>query len=197
METAMHRFARSLALAVLLAAPAAWAQLTVAGVKYDDAAELAGSKLALNGAGLRVKFVFKVYAMGLYLPRKSATPEEVLALQGPKRISLTMLREVDAGEFSEAFAKGMSENNDAATLARLAPGVQRMNQLFADQKKLMTGDTVSIDWIPGTGTQIRIKGAAAGEPFADPAFFTAMLRIWLGAHPADASLKEALLGKPA
>jgi hypothetical protein len=191
----MNQFVRSLALAALLAAPAAWAQVTVAGVKYDPAAEVAGSTLALNGAGLRVKFVFKVYAMGLYLARKSATPEVVLALAGPKRIALTMLREVDAAEFAEAFAKGMTDNNDAATLSRLAPSMQRMNQIFANQKQLMSGDTVTIDWAPGAGTAIRIKGAPAGEPFADPGFFTAMLRIWLGSHPADASLKEALLGK--
>jgi hypothetical protein len=72
-----------------------------------------------------------------------------------------------------------------------------MNQLFADQKKLMSGDTVTIDWVPGTGTVIRIKSAPAGEPFADPAFFTALLRIWLGPHPVDGGLKDALLGKSA
>lgn len=191
----MNRFAHWFAVALLAASPALWAQTTVAGIKYDAGTELAGSKLALNGAGLRTKFVFKVYTLGLYLAHKSTTPDEVLALPGPKRLSLTMLREVDAAEFSEAFTKGMTENNDAATLAKLAPSVQRMNQLFAQTKQLATGDTVGIDWVPGTGTTIRIKGAPAGEPFADPAFFTAMLRIWLGPEPADARLKEALLGK--
>jgi hypothetical protein len=191
----MVGFARWLAAAALMAAAPLWAQVTVSGVKYDEAAELAGSKLALNGAGLRTKLFFKVYTAGLYLPRKTAAAEEALASAGPKRISLTLLREVDAGEFAQAFTKGLDDNTDQAALALLAPSVQRMTQLFTDTKKLVAGDTVAIDWVPGTGTVIRLKGAAMGEPFKDPAFFAAMLRIWLGAKPADATLKEALLGK--
>lgn len=191
----MNGFGRWLAAAMLALSPALWAQTTVAGITYAPDAELAGSKLALNGAGLRTKFVFKVYTAALYLPHRSATAEDALVQPGPKRITLTMLRNVDAAEFSEAFAKGMKDNNDAGTLAKLATSIQRMNRLFADTKQLATGDTVTIDWVPGTGTTIHIKGAAAGEPFPDPAFFTALLRIWLGPSPAEASLKQALLGK--
>lgn len=193
----MNRVKRWLVVAALAAAPAAWADVTVAGVKYEDAAELAGTKLALNGAGIRTKVIFKVYTAGLYLPKKSATADEVLAQAGAKRISLTMLREVDADEFGAAFAKGIEENNDAATLARLAGSIQRMNRIFAEHKKLATGDSIAIDWVPGAGTSIRVKGAAQGEPIREPEFYTALLRIWLGPAPADRSLKEALLGKPA
>jgi hypothetical protein len=191
----MHALARGLALAALLASPSLWAQVTVAGIRYEPATQLAGSSLPLNGAGLRTKFVFKVYAMGLYLPQRATTADQALAAPGAKRISLTMLREVDAAEFAEAFAKGMNENNDPALLARLAPSVQRMNQLFADQKKLAAGDNVLIDSVPGSGTVVRIKGVTSGDPFQDHDFFAAMLRIWLGPHPADAGLKDALLGK--
>ena len=193
----MNAVKRWLAVAVLAAAPAAWADLTVAGVKYEEAAELAGNKLALNGAGIRTKVIFKVYTAGLYLTKKAATPEDVLAQTGAKRISLTMLRDVDADEFGAAFAKGIEENNDAAALARLAPSIQRMNRIFAEHKKLATGDAIVIDWVPGAGTLISVKGAAQGEPIREPEFYTALLRIWLGPAPADRSLKEALLGKPA
>ncbi|NKE67012.1 hypothetical protein RAMLITH_14365 [Ramlibacter sp. RBP-2] len=193
----MNGVKRWLVVAALAAAPAAWADVTVAGVKYEDAAELAGTRLALNGAGIRTKVIFKVYTAGLYLPKKSATADEVLAQAGAKRISLTMLREVDADEFGAAFAKGIEENNDAATLARLAGSIQRMNRIFAEHKKLATGDSIAIDWVPGAGTSIRVKGAAQGEPIREPEFYTALLRIWLGPAPADRSLKEALLGKPA
>lgn len=193
----MNGVKRWLVVAALAAAPAAWADLTVAGVKYEDAAELAGNKLALNGAGIRTKVIFKVYTAGLYLPKKAATADEVLAQAGAKRISLTMLREVDADEFGGAFAKGIEENNDAATLARLAGSIQRMNRIFAEHKKLAPGDTIAIDWVPGAGTRISVKGTAQGEPIREPEFYTALLRIWLGPAPADRSLKEALLGKPA
>ena len=46
-------------------------------------------------------------------------------------------------------------------------------------------------------TVITVKGVQQGEPFKEPEFFNALLRIWLGPNPADWKLKDALLGKPA
>jgi hypothetical protein len=50
--------------------------------------------------------------------------------------------------------------------------------------------------VPGTGTTVYVRGVAQGEPFREPEFFNALLRIWLGPAPADWRLKESLLGKP-
>jgi hypothetical protein len=47
----------------------------------------------------------------------------------------------------------------------------------------MPGDTFTIDWLPGQGTVIAVKGAAQGQPFKEPEFFQALLRIWLGKKP--------------
>ena len=41
----------------------------------------------------------------------------------------------------------------------------------------------------------RSVSKAAGEPIKEPEFFTALMKIWLGKSPADAQLKNALLGK--
>lgn len=191
----MNAFRRWAAAAALAATLPVAAQVTVADIKYEPAAEVAGSALALNGAGIRTRFMFKVYAAGLYLPQKTASADQAIAAPGAKRMSLTMLREIESADLSQAFAKGIHENNDAATLARLAASIQRLNHLFAQYAKLAPGDTIAIDFAPGTGTVIRVKGAAAGEPFPEPEFYAALLRIWLGTTPADASLKEALLGK--
>jgi hypothetical protein len=176
--------------------PAATAQVTVAGVKYDEAAELRGSKLQLNGAGVRYKVVVKVYAAGLYLSRKAGTTEEVLAAPGPKRLHITMLRDIESAELGRLFTRGVEDNMDKAGFSKLVPGLVRMSQLFADIKKLHSGDTFSIDWIPGTGTVIMVKGAPQGEPCKEPEFFNALMRIWLGPVPADYKLKDALLGRP-
>jgi hypothetical protein len=45
------------------------------------------------------------------------------------------------------------------------------------------------------GTSILVNGKPQGEPTKEPEFFTALIRIWLGNSPADAQLKEALLGR--
>jgi len=42
---------------------------------------------------------------------------------------------------------------------------------------------------------LTIKGKVEGEPFKEPEFFDALVRIWLGPKPADSLLKHALLGK--
>ena len=57
------------------------------------------------------------------------------------------------------------------------------------------GDSFGVDWIPGVGTQVLVNGQPQGEPIREPEFFRALLRIWLGDKPADAQLKDQLLGK--
>ena len=179
----------------LLSAIAMAQPVDVCGVKFDNPIELRGTKLELNGAGIRYKAVFKVYAAGLYLTRKAGTPEEVMAAPGPKRLSITMLREIDSAELGKLFTRGVEDNSPRSEMSKLIPGLVRMGQIFSDQKRLFPGENFVIEWIPGTGTVITVKGKVQGEPFKEPEFFNALMRIWLGPNPADWKLKEALLGK--
>ncbi len=179
----------------LWTAAACAAVVDVAGVKLEDTLELRGTRLALNGAGVRYKAVFKVYTAGLYLSRKAATPEEVMAAPGPRRMTITMLREIDSGELGKLFTRGVEDNSPKGEMSRLIPGLIRMSQIFSDQKRLYPGENFVIDWLPGTGTVITVKGKVQGEPFKEPEFFNALMRIWLGPNPADWKLKDALLGK--
>ena len=179
----------------MLSLGAVAAQVDVAGVKLDDSIDLGGSKLQLNGAGIRYKAVFKVYVGALYVGKKVATPEEFYAATGPKRMSITMLRDIDSNELGKAFTKGFEENTPKNEMSKLIPGLIRMGQVFSDQKKLVAGDTFTNDWVPGVGMVMTIKGKVQGEPFKEPEFFNALMRIWLGPNPADSKLKEAMLGK--
>lgn len=182
-------------LGALLVTSAQAAPVTLADVTYVDSVKLQNSPLQLNGAGIRYKAVFKVYTAGLYLERKASTTPEVFALAGPKRLSITMLREIDSSELGKLFSRGMEDNMERASFSKLIPGVLRMSQIFSDHKKLQAGDSFMIDWVPGQGTVITVKGVVQGEPFKEPAFFNALLGIWLGPKPADWKLKDALLGK--
>ena len=166
----------------------------VSGVKFDNTLDLRGSKLQLNGAGVRYKAVFKVYAAGLYLGKKSSTPEEVLSQTSNRRIQVVMLRDIDAGELGKLFSRGVEDNMPKSDFSRVVPALLRMSQMFSDYKQLKTGDVFTIDWVNGVGTIISIKGKPYGEPFKEPEFFNALLSIWLGKQPADWKLKDALLG---
>jgi hypothetical protein len=166
----------------------------IQGVKLEDSLELHGSKLQLNGAGIRYKAIFKVYVGGLYLAKKAATFEEVVNSPGPKRMSVTMVREIESAELGKLLTRGMEDNMGKSELSKLVPGLLRMSQIFSEQKKLVVGDNFLIDWVPGVGTIITVKGKVQGEPFKEPEFFKALMSIWLGPVPADYKLKESLLG---
>ena len=189
-----------LAAGALLATAAALAQpVTTSGVKFEESIELRGTKLQLNGAGTRFRGPFKVYAAGFYLTRKADTPEAVLNAPGPKRISVTMLRDIESNELGKLFSRSVEDNMDKTAFSKIIPGVIRMSQIFTDCKKLVAGDNFTVDWIPGTGTVITVntpKCPQNNEPFKEPEFYNALARIWVGPNPADWKLKEALLGKP-
>jgi Chalcone isomerase-like len=182
--------------ALVVSISASAATVDVGGIKIEDSQDLQGNKLSLNGAGVRFKAVFKVYAAGLYVGKKVSTPEELLAAPGPKRMSITLLREIDSNELGKAFTKGFEENSPKSEMSKLIPGLIKMGQIFSDQKKMVAGENFTIDWIPGTGTVITVKGKVQGEPFKEPEFYAALMRIWLGPNPADYRLKDALMGKP-
>ncbi|QNP50492.1 chalcone isomerase family protein [Diaphorobacter aerolatus] len=169
--------------------------MEVGGVSFAATQQVQQSTLQLNGAGVRYKTVFKVYAAALYLEKAAHTPAEVFAQTGAKRMIVHMLREIDSGELGKLFSRGMEDNMDKAAFSKVVSGVLRMSQIFSDHKKLQAGEQFMVDWIPGTGTVITVRGQPQGEAFKQPEFFNALMGIWLGPNPVDWKLKEGLLGK--
>ena len=179
---------------LLLAGATLAATLDVAGVKVEDTATVAGTKLTLNGAGVRYKGPFKVYVGELYTTKKVASLEELVSAPGPKRMRLVMTREIEAGPFGKLLTRGMEDNNPKAEMSKLIPGLMKMSTLFTEHKSFAPGDVIDMDWTPGTGLVISVKGKTTTEPFTEPAFFKALMGIWLGPQPADWKLKDSLLG---
>lgn len=186
-----------LALACAAAFGTAQAQVETSGVKYAPTASVAGSTLQLNGAGTRYKFVVKVYTAGLYLPQKTGNPEQAVMMPGPKRMHVVMLRDIDANELGRLFTRGMQDNASKEDFSKSIPGTIRMSDIFSQRKRLAAGDSFSVDYTPGNGTQVLVNGKPIGEPIKEPEFMQSLLRIWLGKNPADDALKEALLGREA
>ena len=175
-----------------------WAQTTeVAGVKFANTLQVGNARLQINGAVVRYKVVFKVYAAALYLTDKAATPEAVLASPGPRHLQIVMLREIDANELGRLFTKGMEQNAPREEFSKSIAGIMRMSDIFSSRKKLMPGESFAVEWVPGTGTVILVNGKPAAEPIREPEFYAALMKIWFGPSPADAQLKEALLGRAA
>ena len=183
--------------AVIALGNLAWAQATEPAelAVHPKTVEIQGHALQRNGAGIRTKAIFKVYSAALYLEKPASTLEEIAALPGAKRVSVSMLRNINASELGKLFAHGMEDNMDKQQFSKLIPGVMRMSDVFSRHKELKTGDKFTLDWIPGKGMLLSVNGTPEPSEFTEPAFYQAMLGIWLGPKPADTKLKQALLGE--
>lgn len=181
------------ALLVSVAAAAAQAQpVEVEGVKLEPTAQVGGAALQLNGAGLRKRAIFKVYVAGLYVPQKSADAGALLAQKGPRRISITMLRDVDADSFSGALNDGLRANHTEAQVAALKSQIDTLNANLKAVGEAKKGDVIHFEYVPDTGTRVLVNGQARGNAIPGEDFFTAVLRIWIGDKPVDADLKKGM-----
>ena len=183
---------RLLLLLTLLAAPALAAE--VAGVKVDDRAKVEASELVLNGAGLRTKYLLKVYVSGLYLTEKRTNAGEVLAMPGAKRITMRLMRDVSAKQLTDALEVGIRDNTSAGEQEALKVRLAELNAIMATLQSAKEGDLIALDWVPGSGTRIVLNGEQRGKVIAGEDFYRALLRIWLGDDPVSKDLKKALLG---
>jgi len=187
----------AVAAALIAMFPLAVAAAEVAGVKLEDKVRIAPNapELVLNGAGVRTRFVVKVYVAGLYLPEKKSVPADVLALGGPKRVAMTMLRDVTAQQLSDALTDGFAANNAPADQDRYKTQLGELTAIMASLGAAKKGDVVAFDYLPDVGTRVLLNGEAKGKPIPEEGFYRGVLRVWLGDKPADADLKKGLLGQ--
>jgi Chalcone isomerase-like len=174
----------------------AWSQVQVEGQTFESRARIAGQDLVLNGVGLRAVAWLKGYAAGLYLPQKSPAADAVLAMPGAKRLQLRMLQEASSQEFVKAFGRGVKRNTAEADLPALQARMQQFDDIVAGLGKVRKGDVVNLDFVPGQGLLFTHNGKRHGEPIKGDDFYTALLRIFIGAKPSDPELKTGLLGGP-
>jgi len=167
----------------------------VEGVKLADKLRVsdAGPELILNGAGVRTRVFFKVYVGALYLQKKENATDAVLADAGPKRVAMHLLRDLTAEQLFSALNDGLKNNHTPEQLAKLGPQLKQLEDVFNAVKAAKNGDVILLDYLPGAGTRVIVRGDDRGT-IPGEEFNRALLRIWLGNQPADASLKKAMLG---
>jgi Chalcone isomerase-like len=167
--------------------------LEVAGVKLADSVHLGSRDLVLNGAGVRTKFFFKIYVAALYLGEKTHVAEAALNQSGEKRIALHVLRELSDEQMLHGFNEVMVANHTPAEMQSLQPQLKELTAIFHAVKTIKEGDVVTLDYVPDSGTQINVNGVLKGN-IAGAVFNRALFKIWLGDKPAQADLKQKMLG---
>lgn len=175
---------------LLLTAPAAPAR-TLAGVSIPETVTLAGERqpLALNGAGVRSKYMFKIYVGALYTTQPVTQPERVLDASTPRVMRMQFLRELRADQLATGWKDGFAANQSGEAMKALAARLAQFNQLMRDVKM---NDVLQINLRPNGDTEVLLNDRLRGTvPGAD--FQRALLEVWLGRSPADKDLKAALL----
>ena len=128
-------------LAVFMMSPTAFA-MQVADVTLPDSLMAGGDTLLLNGAGLRKKFIIKVYAGGLYLKQKDTDPVKIIDEDAPMAIRMHFIHD---GVSSEKLVDGWNKGFMNGTTEILHPFKQRSisSTLFSRKKQRRTISTIS------------------------------------------------------
>lgn len=166
----------------------------IKGVHLPDSVELEGQKLLLNGAGLRTKFFFKIYAGALYLAKASSDAGAIIGADDPMVVKMHFIYNgVSAEDLREGWQEGFELTvSDLENNTTMQQAVASFTRLFTVEAK--KDDVYDISWLPGRGVQVVSNGTVLGL-VPGLAFKQALYAIWLGDKPVDDDLKEGLLGK--
>ncbi len=175
-------------MAVVLALPAA--AKDVAGVQFPETLTVEGKELKLNGAGLRTKVVFKVYAAGLYLQNPTPSAQQVIGSDQVKRVRMSMLRDLEK-KTDRRCHRGWLQEERGGQAAGAAAAAGHLHRGHPGPEE---GRRAGADVRAGQGHHHREQGgqtiSVEGKDFAD-----ALFSVWLGKNPVDGSLKDGMLGK--
>ncbi|MDP1849853.1 MAG: chalcone isomerase family protein, partial [Solirubrobacteraceae bacterium] len=117
----------------------------------------------------------------------------VLADGGEKRMALHLLISIDADHLYSALNNAIAANHTLAELSALEAPLKEFAAIFRAIDEIKKGDVVTLDYLPGSGTQVSVNGVAKGT-VGGALFYGALLKVWLGDKPAQADLKQKLLG---
>lgn len=180
----MKILASVIAAFVLVALPASAKEFK--GVKLPDTTTVDGQELQLQGMGLRKKWFFDVYVIGLYV----ADPAKDPLSDQTRQVRLVLMRDLGADKISEAINEGF-EKNSQAEMPKLRDRLDKLMKAVPSVKK---GEQLVLTYVPGKGTVMTSGGkqlvALEGKDFGD-----ALFKVWLGKNPVDEDLKQRLLGK--
>ena len=159
----------------------------VAGVNLADTVSVEGKTLKLNGAGIRKKFIIKVYVGALYLENTTTSAGDVVKADEVKQVKMHFLRAVDKEKIVGAYKEGF-EKNSPGKMAQLQAGLDKLNAGLTDMPK---GGEMTVTYVPGKGVTLKQSTGAMvvvdGKEFAD-----ALFRNWFGPEPADGDLKKEM-----
>ena len=166
--------------------------LKIAGVKLPDKLEADGTQLILNGAGLRKKFFFKVYAGGLYIKKKCSDPKKIIDADEAMIIRMHWLYDgVAAEKITAAWDRGF-EAGTGENVKNIQQEIKTFNGFFSSEAK--ENDIYDIIYTPKKGLQVVMNGKLKGT-IKGLMFKKAVFSIWLGNNDELSNVRQGMLGQ--
>jgi hypothetical protein len=177
----MFRLKQALAsLALSLVALVAQA-VEVEGMQIDDQVTVGGVRLPLAAAAPRKRGYFKTDVMALYTTDKKVTPESFYKPNGPRRMTLTLLRDLPSATISRYFIGDFGQVATDAEFKQLINEVGKTGAIYGSLNRVVKGDVVAIDWVPGKGMQTFLNGKPLNDPaWNTPLYYEVFMRMFVG-----------------
>lgn len=181
----------SLLFILLVIAGTTQAQVQVGDATLPDTVTFSGDDLTINGAGLREKFIFDIYAGGLYLKKKSTSASAIADADETMAIKLHILSGMmSKSKMTSALRDGFKKSTKGNTAAL----DKRINTFIGFIKEeIEEGQIYDIVYEPNKGSVIYKDGVQKGY-VEGLDFKKALFNIWIGDNPADKGLKNEMLG---
>ncbi|MBF0226359.1 MAG: chalcone isomerase family protein [Desulfobacterales bacterium] len=165
--------------------------IDIANIKVPKTITYNDSSLICNGAGIRKKFMIKIYVGALYLKEKQTDAEKIINLAEPMAMRLHILYDKLSskqmiGAIEEGFQKSVGSG-----IEKFKKETQLLYEALAQIKK---NDYFDMIYIPEDGIDVLKNDTSMGKIDNNYEFKKALFGIWLGQNPVDATLKNKLLG---
>lgn len=163
----------------------------VGGHNIPDSLKTTSSELALNGAGMREKWLIDLYVGGLYLKEKQQNAEKILDADEPMALRLQI---VSGMITSEKMTSATVEGFESALNGKTEPLQAKIDDFLKTFKdEIKEGDVFEMVYDPKEGVKI-YKNTQHANTIQGLEFKKALFGIWLSDNPAQKSLKKQMLG---
>lgn len=161
-------------------------------VNMPDSLMCGKTNLILNGAGMRTKFMIKLYTAGLYLVQKDQDPKKIIAADEPMAIRMHIISSTVTNQrMEEAFKKGFFKVA-RGNIAPIKTETDKFLTIFKDS--INENDIYDFIYSPNLGIEV-YKNHKKLTIIDGMLFKKALFCIFLCDNSARNSLTKEMLGE--
>ena len=147
---------------------------------------------ALNGVATYSELGNELFIAAFYSGQIATNAQELINGSYPKRMELKILtgQGITQRQFSRIWRESVAINNTRDALIAQAENMVYFEELIRD--RLESNDHLVIGFTPMGGVSVSLNSVLLGH-IEDDAFFTLLLRSWIGSVPSSTGFRDGLL----